>query len=83
MFGLEKYRYIFGRPGKGVHRFRICNIAVVDVFFTFLLAKFLEIAFFPDSNYYIVLTGTFILGIILHHMFGVVTPIQKFLFGGN
>ena len=35
---LCKYKDIFGKVGKGIHSFRICNIAVVDVLLTVLAA---------------------------------------------
>ena len=35
---LCKYKDIFGKVGKGIHSFRICNIAVVDVLLTILAA---------------------------------------------
>ena len=83
MFGLQKYRNIFGKPGKGVHRFRICNIAIVDVLLTFVLAKIIQVTLFPLISYSIVLLCTFILGIFMHILFGVKTPITKFLFGNR
>ena len=81
MFGLEKYKDIFGKPGKGIHRFRVCNLAVVDILLTFLLAKVIQVGLFPYISYSIVLLCTFVLGIFMHLLFGVQTPIQKFLFG--
>ena len=83
MFGLEKYRNIFGRPGKGIHRFRIGNIAIVDVLFTLLLAKFIEIVFFPKGHYLTIVLIIFIVGVFFHLIFNVKTTVQKFLFGGN
>ena len=38
MFGLCKYKNALGRPGKGIHSFRIANIAVVDVLLTFAIS---------------------------------------------
>jgi len=81
MFGLEKYRYIFGKPGKGIHRFRVCNLAIVDILLTFLLAKLVQVGLFPQTSYSIVLLAMFVLGIFMHLLFGVQTPIQRFLFG--
>jgi len=80
MFGLCKYRNIFGRPGKGLHRFRIFNIPVVDVALTFLLAKIIQKLLFPRHHYGVILFFCFILGIILHRVFCVKTPIDQFLF---
>ena len=38
MFGLCRYKNALGRPGKGIHSYRIANIAVVDVALTVLMA---------------------------------------------
>ena len=81
MFGLQKYKDIFGKPGKGIHRFRVCNLAVVDILLTSLLAKVIQVGLFPYISYSVVLLCTFVLGIFMHLLFGVQTPIQKFLFG--
>ena len=83
MFGLDRYKNIFGKPGKGIHRFRIFNIAIVDVLLTLLLAGIVKINFFQNVNYIIILIGTFILGIIMHQLFGVKTTVINFLFGNR
>ena len=83
MFGLEKYKYIFGRPKKGIHRFRIFNIAIFDVVFTFLLAQFIKTVFYPKINYFVILICAFFTGIFFHIIFDVETTVQRFLFGRN
>jgi len=42
MLDLCKYKNILGDPGKGVHSFRIFNIAIVDVLLTILAAYILS-----------------------------------------
>jgi len=76
---LCKYKNIFGKVGKGVHSYRIFNIAIVDVILTFLLAFIIQLLL-PKYNYYHILILLFILGIILHRMFCVRTTIDKILF---
>jgi hypothetical protein len=80
MFGLCKYRNALGNPGKGVHRFRIANIAIVDVLLTCLLAYSIHVVF-GKYNYLTILYFCFMSGIILHRIFCVKTTIDKFLFG--
>jgi len=80
MFGLCRYKNIFGRPGKGIHRFRIANIAVVDVIFTFILAYILQVVFFEKYHYLSILLVCLLSAVIIHRMFCVKTPIDKFLF---
>ena len=77
MINLCNYKDIFGKPGQGVHSFRIFNIAIVDVLLTILAAYILSIF----TNYKLVYTilFMFILGIISHRLFCVKTTIDKLL----
>jgi hypothetical protein len=72
------YKYIFGKPGEGVHSYRIFDIAVVDVVCTIILAY--GISKYFDYNFKLVLLILFLLGIILHHLFCVRTTVDKLLF---
>jgi hypothetical protein len=76
---LCKYRNIFGKPGKGIHSIRICNIAVVDVLLTVLGAYI--ISKYSQYSFACVLFTLFILGIILHRAFCVKTTVDRFIFG--
>jgi len=76
---LCKYKDLFGKVGKGLHSYRILNIAIVDVLFT-VLGAFLIHFFFPKSNFICILLFLFISGIILHRLFCVRTTIDKLLF---
>ena len=53
MFGLCRYKNALGKPGKGIHSFRIANIAVADVLLTFLLAYVLWVIL-EKYNYWII-----------------------------
>lgn len=75
-----QYSDIFGKIKEGVHKYRIFNLAIVDVIMTFIGAYFLQKVFFKKYEYYQVLLGLFILGIILHRLFCVRTTIDKILF---
>ena len=79
MLGLCKYKDMFGKVGQGIHSYRIFNIAIVDVLLT-ILGAFIIHLFIPEYNYCLILLLLFILGIILHRLFCVRTPIDKFLF---
>ncbi len=81
MDSLCKYKNLFGKPGKGVHSFRIFNIAVVDVILT-ILGAFL-ISFVMKFNFFSTLLVLFLLGIIMHRLFCVRTTIDKLLFPVN
>tara|TARA_Y100000817_G_C16818472_1_gene527756 strand:- start:904 stop:1149 length:246 start_codon:yes stop_codon:yes gene_type:complete len=75
-----KYKDFFGKPGEGLHRYRIFNLALVDIFATLVLAWVLQRFYFIYTDYLSVLLFTFIVGILLHRLFCVRTTIDKFLF---
>ena len=78
MVDLCKYKDMFGKPGKGVHSYRIFNIAIVDVLLTILAAYI--ISFFCKIKFIHTLIAMFILGIISHRIFCVRTTVDKLLF---
>jgi len=79
---------IFGEPNKGIHSYRLFDLAVIDVFFTFILIAiiymiYMGINIHNDINYQvlgIITIGTFGIGIISHRLFCVRTTIGKLLF---
>lgn len=75
-----KYKDIFGKPGKGIHSFRIFNIAIADVLLTLLLAFIIHF-FLPKYKFVSILLVVFLIGIVLHRIFCVKTTIDKWLFG--
>ena len=75
---LCKYKNALGKPGKGVHSFRIFGVAIVDVLLTIIAAY--VISYFFKYNFIHTLLFLFILGILLHRIFCVRTTIDKLLF---
>ena len=73
----SKFNKIFGIPGKGVHRFRILDVAAVDYFLT-LIGAFI-LSYLTQVPLVLTTIGLFILGIILHTLFGVPTNAVKYL----
>jgi len=78
---LKKYKDIFGKPKEGLHKYRLFNIAIVDVLMT-LIAAYL---FSKILNYNIIycIIFLFILGIIMHKLFSVDTTINNIIFNSN
>lgn len=76
---LCKYKDLLGVPGKGIHKYRVFNIAIVDVLLTIILAGIISYIF--KLNFLLTLIITFLLGIIIHHIFCVKTTIDKAIFG--
>lgn len=65
------YAFIFGRPNEGVHSTRIGGYAVVDSVGTILLA--ILVTFIWNVPLWKSVIGMFILGEVLHYLFGVQT----------
>jgi|UniRef100_A0A6C0CK86 hypothetical protein len=76
---LCQYKNIFGKPNTGVHKYRIFNIAIVDVILTMIFAYLIYLAL-PKYNYFCILFFLFLLGIFFHRLFCVRTTIDKLLF---
>lgn len=75
---LCKYKNIFGEPNKGLHSYRILDIAIIDVIFTFLGAYILSIMYKIPLMY--TCAALFLSGIIAHRLFCVRTKIDRLLF---
>jgi hypothetical protein len=73
------YKNILGEPNKGLHKYRIFNIAIVDVLLTIVLAYIIHFLN-PQYSFLFILMIFFIAGIILHRLFCVRTTIDKLLF---
>ena len=76
--GLCKYSNIFGEPNTGSHRYRIFNIAIVDVGATIIVAYMISKYFKYDFKKVLVIL--FLLGIVAHRLFCVRTTVDKLLF---
>ena len=76
---LCEYKDILGAPRTGVHRYRIFNIAVVDVLLTLILAFFIH----KMTNWRLwkVIPITFLVGITFHWLFCVDTTVNMMIFG--
>ena len=76
---LCEYKNLFGKVGEGIHSFRIFDIAVVDVLFT-VIGAYIIYSLMPSYNFFYILAGLFIIGIVSHRVFCVRTTIDKLLF---
>jgi fatty acid desaturase len=76
---LCKYKNYFGEPGKGVHSYRIFNIAIVDVVMTLIGA--LIISYLSGIKFIWSALCLFLVGIFLHRVFCVKTTLDKAIFG--
>jgi len=77
-FGLCKYKNLFGEVGKGIHSYRILDIAIMDVIQTIIGAIF--VSWLTKISVYYTIPGFFLLGIVAHRLFCVRTTVDKLLF---
>ena len=78
MVDLCKYKYTLGVPRKGIHSYRLFDVAIADVIMT-IIGSFIISYLFKLPFLYVTLF-IFILGIFLHRIFCVRTTIDKLLF---
>jgi hypothetical protein len=72
------YKNLFGKPGEGAHKYRILDIAIIDLALTIISAYL--ISRYYNQDFKIILTILILLGIIMHRLFCVKTTIDKLLF---
>ena len=77
MESLAKYKDIFGKPGEGVHRFRILDVAAVD--YTLTIAGSMLLAWGTKLPLVLATILMFTVGILLHWAFGVKTSAVEYL----
>ena len=78
MFGLCKYKDIFGKPNTGLHSLKILDIATFDVLCVIIIGMLISNTFKMSLLYTII--SLFLLGIILHRLFCVRTTVDRLLF---
>ncbi len=78
---LCKYKDIFGKPNTGLHKYRIFNIAIIDVVATLILAKIIQYTVnntsISYSSYILILL---VLSVIVHKLFCVDTTLTRLFF---
>lgn len=75
---LCKYKNLFGKPGEGLRKYRIFDIAIYDTAVVIVIG--LLISYFSGYNIWLTLAVLFISGIIAHRIFCVRTGVDKLLF---
>jgi hypothetical protein len=71
------YKFIFGVPGQGVHSYRIFGLAFVDILGTILLAWWTS--YLTHTRFWWNLAVWFVVGEVLHWVFGTPTAFLKFI----
>ena len=75
---LCKYKNLFGKPGEGLRKYRILDIAIYDTSIVIIIG--ILFSYFTGYNIWLTLAVLFVSGIILHRMFCVRTGVDKLLF---
>ncbi len=71
------YKNIFGEPKTGFHSTRVFGLALGDTLGTIAIAGL--IAYFWKLNFWRTLLYTFVIGEVLHYLFGVQTQFLTWL----
>jgi hypothetical protein len=69
---------LIGTVNKGVHKYKIFNIAVFDVIVTIISAKLIAVLF--RKYFFIILLCLLKLSIVVHRWKGVRTTVDRYLF---
>lgn len=88
---LCQYKDLLGKPGTGVHKFRIFDIAIVDLFVVLLFGGLITWILYKKGSkkvkrnikWYLlgISMSLILLGVIVHRIFCVNTTINKLIFG--
>ena len=73
----KEFKDLLGIPGEGVHSLRLLNTAAMDYIFTIILA--IATSYFSDIPLVLTTIMWFMIGIILHILFGVSTNTTRYL----
>ena len=74
---LKEYKDILGKPKQGVHSYRILDVALTDYLMT-IIGAFI-ISYCTEIPVVITTIGLFVIGILLHIIFGVPTNTTRWL----
>jgi hypothetical protein len=75
---LCEYKNLFGKPGEGIHSYRVLGVGFFDVLITVLVAYF--ISWLLKTPFLYTTIAFFILGIVVHRALCVRTTVDKLLF---
>jgi uncharacterized membrane protein len=64
-----------GKPGEGLHRFRVAGVAIVDVIITVVAAAAVALVF--KKNFLVSLGALFLIGIGVHALLGIDTAVNR------
>lgn len=75
---LCKYKNLLGEPRKGLRKYRVFDIAILDT--AVVISCGVLISYLTGYNIWVVLAVLFLSGIVVHRIFCVRTGVDKMLF---
>ena len=72
-----QYANIFGEPGKGAHKYRIFNIAIIDLALTLIVCFYISTK--TSLNIGVIILTALILSIFIHKLFCVKSTLTNYL----
>ena len=73
------FKNIFGKPGEGIHKYRLFGVAAADLMLTIFISVLISIAF--NWNIILVFAVAMSAGIAAHRAFRVNTALNMKIFG--
>ena len=73
----KKYKDLFGKPGTGVHKYKIFDVIIVDNLINLILSILMK--YFMNIPFELSIIIVYILGLLFHYLFGVETESMKYL----
>jgi len=73
----KKYKDLFGKPGTGVHQYKIFDVIIVDNLINLILSILMK--YFMNIPFELSIIIVYILGLLFHYLFGVQTESMKYL----
>jgi len=72
-----QYRDMFGKPGTGVHQYKLKGTSIVDYILTIVAAMILT--YFTEIPLVLTTIGLLLAGIIFHKLFGIQSQALNYL----
>lgn len=72
-----KYSDIFGKPNTGSHKYRLFDVAIVDLVLTIIVAYLLSLSL--SYSFGLIFAWLMVLSIVFHKLFCVETTVVKLL----
>ena len=73
----KKYKNLLGKPGTGVHKYKIFDVIIVDNLINLILSILMK--YLTSIPFELSIIIVYLLGLLFHYLFGVKTESMKYL----